>query len=228
MSLPNWENRGRLLYFPTLDTNNPIPDVYTIGWRILYANGNDEWSWRFKGFKDRKRVDVKGCAKILRDAVMDIMKHHNFANDETGIVTALSSQNTESDPKTILYKAGKWISEQTDTEWRPYIYTKKKHKTLHKLDSAEERDNEVAGKYTCKKCDELSQIIIIDDFVTRGSTLAEMYRALLDSNKSVSVICLALGKHINTRHFNLDIATLGVNNSHIPAKWESYWEKGGK
>lgn len=212
------------MYFPRLDSSGSLLPVYTIGWRI--TDNADEWTRRFLRLKNNERADAKGGALVLRDAVSELMAHHDFRPRTTGLTTALSSKSTKANPKTVLYQVGKWISDQVGILWLPDLFTKEAHRSLHSIPNAGDRDAEVANKYQCEKLDGIDQLFILDDFVTRGATFGEMVRALSAAKSSAQVIGLALGKN-ESASYAADFG-VNVNNSHIPQEWDTLWERGKK
>ena len=233
MSNAKMEPCGRLLHFSQLDTDEQIPLVYTIGCRISRRGQTDiqtdiqtdTWAKRFESFKDNKKEDDPdfiGCKKILRDAIVELIKHHKLDKDKVGLATALSHDKTESDLDSVLFRSGEWISREVGIKWEHDSLEKEEHICLRRIGG--NRDRIVKGKYRCKKFNGLSCIFILDDFITQGSTLAEIYRACLVSNPSVNVIALALAKHVYSRYSEAK----GVNNSRIPEEWEAYWTEGNK
>ena len=211
--------------FLQLDTSKPIPLVYTIGCRFLPENEPDIWAERFLNFKDSKKKDAPdfiGCKKILRDAVIELIEHHKLDKDKVGLATALSHNQTESNLGSVLFWAGEWISDEVGIKWEHDSLKKDKHERLRS--AKRPRDEIMEETYTCTKFNGLSCIFILDDFITQGSTLAEIYRACLASNPSVKVIALALAKHVRSGDSKIN----GVDNSRIPEEWESYWTEGNK
>ncbi len=212
------------MHFPRLDSSGSLVPVYTIGWRII--DDADAWTRRFLGFKNGQQADVKGGALVLKDAVAELMANEGFWPDVTGLTTALSSKSTHANPRSALYKVGEWVSAQSGIHWLPDLFTKEAHRSLHSIPDAGDREAEVANKYRCENVIGIDQLIILDDFVTRGATFGEMVRALRASNSAIKVVCLALGKN-ESASFAADYG-VNVNNSHIPQAWDTLWERGKK
>ena len=197
---------------------------YAVGWRVTDAP--DKWANRFLGFKSGHRSDVRGGTLVLSEAVFELVGNLSLDPSRTGIAGALSSGDTHANPRSVLYRSGSRIAQQTDVRWCPDILHKEPHSPLHTMGSAAERQATVQGIYQCQSLSNLDMdtLIVLDDFITVGDTLSEIGRAVHENNPSVKVIGLALGQHEST-----DWAQrkgLDVSNSHIPSAWDILWQTG--
>lgn len=205
-----------LIPIKTLDACQSGLLVYTIGWYVSQKSGvSDEWSERIIRFKDRDSKAIKGCARVLRVAAKKILSIHGLDPETTGLLSALSSGDVATNPESSLHKAGKFVAQYCGIQWRPDALTKKPHRKLAHIKGPKARDNEVKEKYQCKKLEGIRHIIVMDDIVTRGATLGEIERAVQESNPSVEVIGLTLGK-----------TNLNGDNSGILQIWDSIWNSG--
>jgi hypothetical protein len=87
--IPTWVSVARWMYFPWLSSSGSSVPVYTLGWR--FEDHPDEWSRRFIGFKYGNNPDLRGCAKVLRVALPDLMTGLKLDVARTGLTVALSS-----------------------------------------------------------------------------------------------------------------------------------------
>ena len=204
----------RLISILELDATQSDLPVYAIGYYISQRSGkSDEWSDRIIRFKNRNQTDIKGGVRVLREAAKEILSLHGLDPKTTGLLSALSSKDVAADPTSSLQRVGKFVAEYCEIQWLPDALTKKSHRKLAHMRGPEARDNEVTGKYQCKKLDGIQQIIIMDDIVTRGATMGEIERAVTASNPSVRAIGLALGKT------NPD-----GDNSDTLRTWDQMWD----
>ena len=197
--------------------------IYAVGWRIT-DEGNDIWARRFLNFKSNNLHDVQGGKRVLKESVLEVIRRENFALAQTGLVTALSSASTKAENGSALYRAAQWIADQIDIKWQPDLLTKKLHPRLHSLSTGAQRSMAVSNTYKCVNIN-LDNLIVLDDFVTRGDTLKEISRAVHQSNSNVRVVGLVLGKHesrIWALRKGLSIPPENPN-IHIPAQWEALW-----
>lgn len=220
MGVPTPANAGRLFRFDRLDSSGYAIPVYTIGWRIL-DQSSDTWSRRFLAYKADDDHGFMGGSFILLEAVKELLAQRGLDAKDTAIATALSSKHTGVNKDSVLNRTGVWIAKELGMEFCGEAFTKRAHRSLHDLKSRSDREAEVKDAYACAKLTGISTVIILDDFVTGGSTLADMKRALQVTNPSVDAVGLALGK--SERASYASDYGLEVSNAHIPAQWNSVW-----
>jgi len=219
--VPSWQPAGHLMHFPQLDAGFNI-SAYTIGWRITDAP--DIWTNRFLRFKAKSYGDIIGGAWVLKRALLNLFSITNQRPESTGLITALSSKNVTADTSSPLYRAGNILAKQLGMKWIPTAISKKIHESLHEIKNARDRDAEVHNKYECTKIDGLTDIIILDDFVTRGATFGEITRSINMSNTGITIKCLALAKNESKSY--AQSYGVAVDNSHIPPSWDALWKLG--
>lgn len=207
-----YEICGELLKFSSLPSCQST--VYSVGWRIL-DNHSDTWTSRFNRFKGEHsdQAGINGCIQLLGNGIHTLLKNEGLTAQEVSVTTALSSQAVSHDPNSSLYKAGYHVCASASLAWIPDLLAKDAHEPLHDSKSASERETLVNGKYRCTKNLSTNAVIVIDDFVTRGTTLGEISRAIAASNPGVRVIGLAIAKHERLSFLP------GINNNHIPSSW---------
>lgn len=219
MSVPTWNPAGRLMHFPWLSGSGSTVPIYTIGWRILDAA--DGWTNRFLGFKAGAGKHLRGAAVVMRDAVPDLTNATGITPKKTALTTALSSGSTKAEETKPLFRLGKWLSDQHGFGWEPNIIVKRTHRSLHNLTSASDRDAEVSGAYESCDLQGYDAVLVLDDFVTRGSTFQDISRSIRVHNVEMPVFGFALAK--NERRSYAETCGVAVNNTHIPEEWNSLW-----
>ncbi len=157
----------------------------------------------------------------MKLGIVNILDDQSWAPEETGLISALSSGDTEPSKSHILFRTGKWLAVQLGLEFLTPLLTKSSHQSLHTLGGAAERDAAVEGKYACQKFEGLKNVIIVDDLVTRGATFKEVARAVHAASGIQSFAALALGKNENRSYAERCGAEL--NNDHVSEKMESLW-----
>jgi len=164
-----------------------------LAWRILDAP--DYFGESLISFKNNEAAAISLWSTIATD----ILQHSIIGTRQTFILTALSSRETSISTDSPLYKLCDFISSHNN-----YInvcdkLSKTKNPSLHTLHAGNERDKTISGSYTCLPIPGLTSehdIIVLDDLMTRGSTFAEIARAILETNPQASMIkCIALGKN---------------------------------
>ncbi|KAA5605416.1 hypothetical protein F1188_10965 [Roseospira marina] len=219
MSIPSWTPFGTMMYFPRLDASGHTLPVYTIGWR--FTDDADEWSRRFIGFKNGEREHLRGAARALRYCMQDFVYKKKLKKESTGLLTAIYSSKTRSEENSSLYILGKWLSAQLDVKFLSHHLTKEVHRSLHSLGSRYDRDSEVFQKYRCTKITGVTDVIILDDLVTRGATFKDISRSIEKSTPGVSVYGIALAK--NERVSYAKQCGASISNGHIPENMNRLW-----
>ena len=89
-----------------------------------------------------------------------------------------------------------------------------------------ETRNKILDKANYKsKLTKAENILIIDDFVTRGDTLSHMAQVIHETNTGISVYGVALAKTDRCK-FHRERFGKELSNNHIPRKWETLWKQG--
>ena len=64
-------------------------------------------------------------------------------------------------------------------------------------------------------------VLVLDDFITRGSTMSHIARAILKRNPGIRVFAVALGKTERRDYWHQ--RGVEISNEHIPPPWERSW-----
>ena len=104
-------------------------------------------------------------------------------------------------------------------EWLPHHITKDRHPSLTGTASAAERDSTVDGVYLAAPIGgEPGLVIVVDDFCTRGATLADIARAIRESNPGWKVQPATLAKAERAAYWKGELT-----NAHIPDLLDATW-----
>ena len=204
-----------LMRFERLD--NFQHEVWTIGWKFT-DNSAEAWTARFCAFKDKNPVAVRAAAAVLPVAVSRSIQF----NTKGVVVGAISSRKTALEPADPVAVLGSAVAKQLGWPWMPALISKKVHKPLHGIYNSSERDAEVANAYTAMKLPpSVGYVLIVDDFVTRGSTLDDAARAVaVAAGHPITFGGLALAK---TERVNW-AGNVGISNSHVPERLAVQWD----
>jgi hypothetical protein len=198
------------LLFSQLDAVG-APLTASVGFRLSDCP-NDLWSRRFNLFKSRRRKSVKAGARTLVHALRNL----DF-NGRVVVVGAISSGDRKLALRSPVDRLGKKLAKKKGWEWRPDLLSKKPHRSLHTIVGARNRDRTVAGVYRASRMEgPMGLFVIVDDFCTRGATLADIRRALLKNNTGWSTFGVTLAK---TDHRSYS----GALNDHVPADLDMVW-----
>ena len=104
-------------------------------------------------------------------------------------------------------------------EWLPYHITKDRHPRITGLASAAERDATVDGVYLATPIGgEPGLVLVVDDFCTRGATLADIARAIRESNPGWEIQAATLAKTERAAYWQGELT-----NAHIPDFLDAVW-----
>ena len=99
---------------------------------------------------------------------------------------------------------------------------KQAHNPLHGIYDAAGRTAELAkAAYQARRIADIRHAVIVDDFITRGSTMSRMAKALKASNPGITVHGVALGKTERRAYWG-DRLT----NDNVDGRWDALWLRG--
>lgn len=206
------------MYFRKLDALQHVRGVYTLCWRFK-DGGTDAWTQRVNAFKSGNPQAVRGACRVAAEAVGSL-SWNDFA--PVGITTAISSADTAIRPGQPLYTLGDHLARSLTWKWLPELLSKKPHRSLHSIHNASERDQAVDGAYSATAVRGLKTLILLDDFCTRGSTMTDAARAILEADRNLIIFGLALGKAETLAFAAQQGVTL--NNDQVPGDWADWWD----
>jgi hypothetical protein len=218
---PAYKTVGGLIYLPKLDAN-AAPGLLTLGFRIT-DDAAEKWTQRFNQFKSGVDASVAAGVRTIRAALQGTAncKAVTLRNDPRVIVVgAISSRDGALREGSPVWRLGQGIADAMFSEWRPDLLRKPPHRSLHSIYNAAERDAEVAGRYTSAVAGgEPGVFVIADDFCTRGTTSADISRALVAANPGWTCLGITLAKTERIGFWGT-----GLNNDHIPHDLDQIWE----
>lgn len=215
-----------------LDVNTGLVSSFVIGYRFTDDNeGNDKWTNRFKKFKRETKAMVYGAAvygafNLMKIAVPALMNHLELDESRTTFIPALSSSETVTSERGVLSVMARVCAKSANANFIGNAITKKTHHPLHLSGNAERR-REILDEADYKSGRiKAENILIFDDFITRGETLSHIARAIHKANSGVRVYGVGLGK--NERRSYLRQYGFEISNDRIPEQWDDFWEEGEK
>jgi len=217
--MPGWHDQNGWMAFPYLDGGHGLNGAYTLAYKITDDPG-EAWSERFIRFKDKMKRALWGVAYVVRVAVPDLFAGLGLVPAETVIVAALSSGETIANPKRAVPLLAQTVANKTGAIMNLDAITKKVHRRIHDLGGAAARDEELdKAEYRSARI-AARNIVIFDDFITRGGTLSRIAQAVRATSGNVNVFGVALGK-TERRGWVPDLS-----NAHVPEKWSKLWLEG--
>ena len=115
----------------------------------------------------------------------------------------------------------------TSVKFVPDAITKKPHAPLRSSGTADNR-NKILDEADYKSHRiEAKNILVFDDFITRGATLSHIAQAIHKTNGEVRVYGVGLGKN-ERRSYQMEHFGVEISNNHIPKEWDELWQQGEK
>lgn len=210
---PDIDVVGRLIRINRLNVGDLRP--LTIGFRIT-DRPDEKWTDRFNRFKYGEGPAVEAAMRAFCTA----FEHIRYPEDpRIVVVSAISSGHSTVDPHTPAACLGRSLMDSRGWEWRTDLLSKRPHPRISGLRTAYERDAAVNGVYSATPIEgDPGIVLIVDDFCTRGATLADIARAIRQSNPRWAVSAACLAKTERARFWQ---GTL--SNKHIPDELENAW-----
>lgn len=217
--MPGWYDQNGWMAFRYLDGGHGLNGSYTLAYKIT-DDPAETWSERFVRFKDKNKKALWGAAYVLRVAVPELFRGLGIVPAETVLVAALSSGETFADPKRAVPLLVQLVADRTGAGINLDAITKKVHRRIHDLGGAAARDEELGrAEYRASQI-AARNVVIFDDFITRGGTLSHIAQAIRESSGQVNIFGVALGK-TERRSWIPDLS-----NAHVPEKWSTLWLEG--
>ena len=177
--------------------------VHVLAWRrVNPTDSEDEWSSTFLDFKNGSRAAAGVVTSLLLKRLPQLLNDLVGPREPVNLVTALSATDAEPNPNRPLHRLAASLGGKIGRcHFRDRLLRKAAHKRLTDCDSLEERDGTVDGVYRAAIDARARRIgngsfLILDDFVTRGSTFADISRALRGFFPDASIHAAALAKHV--------------------------------
>jgi hypothetical protein len=196
-----------------------ITRSFALGYRVT-DNSGERWTQRFNRFKENDTSALCGGADLLRGAVPELVKELRLNVSSTAFVTALASGETAANKDRPMVIITRSCAEIVGAEFILNALSKNTHGKIHNFYTEAQRDAELEkADYKSKKIGK-TNILVFDDFITRGATQSKIAQAIQSANPNSRVYAVALCK-AERRAF-----CPNPQNEHIPEKWNDLWEKG--
>ena len=185
----NYGVMGRLMIIDRLPVGGL--GLLTIGFRITDRPG-EKWTRRFNRFKYGEPAAARAATRTFCAAFEDFLP---AGDPRIVVVSSVSSGQNIAQHDTPASKLASALALSRGWEWLPHHVTKDRHPRISGLASAVERDATVDGVYLAAAIGgEPGLVIVVDDFCTRGATLADIARAVRESNPGWKVQGASLAK----------------------------------
>lgn len=180
--------------------------VHSLVWRQLHPdNPHDRWSREVLGFKNGEAEAVESVTALLSHRLPRLLDDLGLPRGrQIDLVTALSAADARENPGHPLYRLASALEDKIGgCRFRRGLLRKAPHERLQFLQDFRSRDAAVAGKYRIdpgvhvgRRAGSNPVFLILDDFATRGATLADIARAITSAWPAATVHALALAKNV--------------------------------
>jgi len=222
--MAHWKPFHGWMAFRYLDVNAGLTRSFTIGYRFT-DDGADGWTARFNKFKAKRQAAIRGGVNLMRTAVPLLVRRLGLDPSRTVFVPALSSSETVASEKGVLSVLTRCCAKAANAGFALDAITKKPHRPLHNIyNSGRRREILDEADYKSRRI-RAENILIFDDFITRGDTLSHIAQAIHEANRGVNVYGVGFGK-TERRAYHRDRFGVEISNDHVPEKWETLWEEG--
>ena len=209
----NYVVAGRLLRVNRL----PVGDLglLTVGFRFT-DRPYEKWTRRFNRFKYGEPTAARAATRTFCAAFEDFRP---AGNPRVVVVSSVSSGQNIVQHDTPASTLACALARSRAWEWLPTHITKDRHPRISSLASAAERDATVDGVYLAAAIGGVpGLVLVVDDFCTRGATLADIARAIRESNPGWEVQPATLAKAERADYWKGKLT-----NAHIPDFLDATW-----
>ena len=209
----NYVEGGRLIRINRL----PVGDLglLTVGFRFTDRPG-EKWTRRFNRFKYGEPSAARAATRTFCAAFAGFRP---AGNPRVVVVSSVSSGQNIVQHDTPASTLASALARSRAWEWLPHHVTKDRHPRITGLASAAERDATVDGVYLATPIGgDPGLVLVVDDFCTRGATLADIARAVRESNPGWEVQAASLAKAERAAYWKGELT-----NAHIPDFLDATW-----
>ncbi|MDE2721617.1 phosphoribosyltransferase [Candidatus Palauibacter polyketidifaciens] len=220
-----WSEFRGWMAFDRLSEDEGVTRAFTVGYRFN-DDPADPWTARFNAFKRQPHAALRRAGAMMRDAVPSLVEglaeDLGLVTSKTVFVPALSSSETVASPGGVLWRLAQFCAECSGVEFAGERITKNAHEQLHGHHDASKRSAILAAADFRSEEIRADNVLILDDFITRGSTMSHLARAMLERNPELLIFAVALGK-TERRSYCRENFGVEISNEHVPSRWERRW-----
>ena len=225
--MTDWKPFHDWMELKNLDVQKGLTNCFTIGYRFT-DHGTDKWTARFNRFKFANSVcsaAIYGAITLMKVSVPILVDSLTLKSSKTVFIPALSSSETIASKNGVISNMTRLCAKEANIDFVRDAITKQEHTPLHRYSKAETRKEILDNANYKSKRINAENILIIDDFITRGDTLSHIAQAIHETNPGISVYGVALAK-TDRCAFHREWYGKELSNNHVPRKWETLWNQG--
>lgn len=193
--------------FERLDAwNRP---VYCLGWRF-----NDDqlegWSRRFNQFKHEEEQAVRAACQIAPRVLDGLAKK---TTQPVSLVCACGHDKMRAELASAEGRLARAIGAEHGWLFEPDVLAHAPHAALSSTKGSDNREQILEGAYRAVRAPTNQRVLIVDDFATRGSTMAAIAAAILAVRNDALIMGFALAK--TERQAWAQTCGQQLNNDHL-------------
>jgi hypothetical protein len=178
----------------SLDNASNLTQVHCVGWRDT-ENLTEPWT----ALCQQAKAGDSAATNTVSKAMAYIAASCRFTNQAVYVLPLIGHDKTEASPDSLPWLLANTVADAIGGCLMGSWLTKAAHRSLHGPGMrAQSRDAEVDDVYTAtlQSPPESASalVLLVDDFITRGSTMNDAARALQAAIPGIGVVGLALGK----------------------------------
>ena len=225
--MTDWKPFHNWMELTNLNVQEGLTNCFTIGYRFT-DDRTDKWTARFNRFKfenSARSAAIFGAMYLMKVAVPILVDSLALKNSKTVFVPALSSSETIASKNGVISVMTHLCAKEANMNFVRDAITKNEHTPLHRFSKSETRKEILDNANYKSKRINAENILIIDDFITRGDTLSHMAQAIHETNPGISVYGFALAKTDRCKFHRIQYGK-ELSNNHIPRRWDTLWNQG--
>ncbi len=207
--------------FDELAEDRGLTRAFAIGYRLT-NDPKDAWTRRLNSFKAKQREALRGGAAMMGSAVPGLVGGLGLDVSKTVFVPALSSDETVASENGVLWRLAHYCAKVARAGFVGDAITKNAHERLHMYSDAHKRRGILDDADFRSKRMPMGNVLIFDDFITRGATMSHIAGAMLGSNRGLRIFGVALGK--TERRSYWQKSGVEISNEHVPQRWKRIWQ----
>ena len=168
---------------------------------------------------------LEGAVTMMKTAVQDLVEGLDLDTSRTIFVPALSSGETVASKSGRIPVLARQCAEAVGASFVRDAIKKQAHEPIHDVRGAGGRRAVLDKAGYAADGIAARNILVFDDFITRGDTLSHIAQAILMSNPRATVYGVALGK-TERRDYHRIRFGIEISNDHVPHKWNTLWVQG--
>ena len=221
----NWTAFRGWMAFDELDEAYGLTRAFTIGYRMT-DDPDDPWTARFNAFKQGQRAARRGGAAVMQNAIPGLVEGLGLDTSKTVFIPALSSSETVASENGVLSRLTQSCAEVARARFVGDAITKKAHESLHNIYDAARRTHVLDDADFRSKKIQADNVLILDDFITRGTTMSHIAVSMLERNRRLRIYGVALAK-TERRIYWRDRFEVEISNERVSQRWERIWKNAG-